>query len=462
MTGKINNNYPASSNLSEGEGSQVKSPSPREGRGGLNFWLSLSLLNLCIVTVLGVILRSKAIFNLPIIDYNHLLNAHSHFAFGGWVTLALMVLMTHALLTEAGKKKSIYQFVFWSIFVTIWILLLTFPFTGYNTLSTYISTIFIFTTYIFGWIFIKDIRKAKVSKTVLLLAVASVACLVLSSAGSFTLGYLFASKSLNAVLYRDALFSYLHLQYNGFFSLAVFALFFQKIELKLPAEAQKKMHRFAVLLVCSILPSMFLSYHWHDPSILFHIIAYIGSILVLTSFGLFVPVLLSILKVYKSVSPLFKFIGGLSLGAFMLKTFLQSFTIINFVGNLVFGDRPIIMGFLHLVFLGFVTLFLLAYFARTGFLNTEKTFTKVSLVVFALAVVINEVLLWAQGIGAMFIQSSDLFPWMLWGAGIWLCLGATLIFIARLRSAPSFAREMAKEKMQESYSSSIPELRRFL
>jgi hypothetical protein len=426
-----------------------------------NFWISLSLLNLCIVTVLGVILRSKALFDLPIIDYNHLLNAHSHFAFGGWVTLALMVLLMHTLLTESQKQKSIYQFVFWSIFVTVWGLLFTFPFSGYNTWSTYISTLFTFTTYIFSWVFIRDVLKAKVSKTVLILSIASVFCMVLSSAGSFTLGYLFATKSLKAILYRDALFSYLHLQYNGFFTLAVFALLFQKIESKFSVEVQKKIYRFALVLVISILPSMFLSYHWHDPSFLFHVIAYIGSALLLISFGLFIPVLKAILKLYKSVPILFKFIGGLSLGAFMLKMFLQSFTIINFFGNLVFGDRPIIMGFLHLVFLGFVSLFLLAYFAKTGLLNTEKTFTKVSLVVFAMGALLNETLLWAQGFAAMLIQSSDIFPWLLWGAGIWLFIGAALIGIARIISVPSVVAEKKKAQVREGFSPSIPELKRF-
>src|ERR1035437_9372429 len=200
-------------------------------------WISLSLLNLCVVTVLGVTLRSKALFDLPSIDYNHLINAHSHFAFGGWVTLALMVLMVSVLLTNPQKKQPGYQFIFWSIFASTWALLLAFPFAAYTTLSTYISTLFIFTTYIFGWFFIKDIRKAKVSKTIFLLSVASVVCLLLSSIGPFTLAYLFATKSLNAVLYRDALFSYLHLQYNGFFTLAVFSLLFQKLESKLPVAA---------------------------------------------------------------------------------------------------------------------------------------------------------------------------------------------------------------------------------
>jgi len=400
-----------------------------------SFWVNLSIFNLCIVTVLGVILRSKTLFALPAIDYNHLLNAHAHFAFGGWVTLALMVLMTNDLLPESLRNKSVYQFIFMGIFASSWGLLLIFPFMGYATLSTYISTLFIFITYIFSWVFIKDIRKAKVSKTTLLLAVASVVCLLLSSAGPFTLAYLFATKSLNAVLYRDALFSYLHLQYNGFFTLAVFALFFHKIESGITNPYTPiSLYPFSILLVLSILPSMFLSYHWHDSSFLFKIIAIVGSVLLLFSLGWFVAVVRSLMKVYKSLSPVLRFVGAVSFGAFMLKMFLQSFTIFDFLGNMVFGDRPIIMGFLHLVFLGFVTLFLLAYLSQTGFLNIEKTFTKVSLIVFAIAVIINEALLWAQGIGAMFIKSSGLFPWLLWGAGLWLFTGALLICIARLKN----------------------------
>ena len=400
-----------------------------------NFWISLALLNLCVVTLLGVVLRSKALFALPAIDYNHLLNAHSHFAFGGWVTLALLVLMVSGFLTDSQKEQTVYQFIFFGIFVSTWGLLLTLPFAGYTNFSTYISTLFIFITYLFCWVFIKNIRKAKVSKTTLLLSIASVVCLLLSSAGSFALEYLFATKSLNAILYRDALFSYMHLQYNGFFTLGVFALLFQKLETKISEKTKKNIHHFSILIVISILPSMFLSYHWHDPSILFHIIAYTGSVLVLLSLTWFMAISGSLLKIFKSVSPTLQFLGVVSMGAFILKTFLQSFTIINFIGNLVFGDRPIIMGFLHLVFLGFVTLFLLAYLAQTGKMDKEKTFTKLALVVFAIGVVINEALLWAQGIGAMFTQNSDLFSWLLWGASIWLFLGALLINIAPLKKA---------------------------
>jgi len=66
-----------------------------------SFWISLSVLNLCIVALLGVILRSKILFNLPGLDYNHLLKVHSNFAFGGWVRIRIV---GGVIVTSCHKK----------------------------------------------------------------------------------------------------------------------------------------------------------------------------------------------------------------------------------------------------------------------------------------------------------------------------------------------------------------------
>ena len=386
---------------------------------------------------------------MPAIDYNDLLNTHPHFAFGGWVTLALLVLMTNTFLNDKQRDKPVYQYIFWSIFLSSWAYVFILPFSGYATISRYISIVFILTTYVFTWLYFKDIRSSfrdgKVSRTVYLLSFSGLICLVLSSVGPFMLTYLFAVKSLNAVLYRDALFSYLHLQYNGFFTLSVFALLFQKLELNLSLKEQKNVHRFSVWLVVSVLPSMFLSYHWSDPSDYFHAIAYSGSTLSLISLVLFIIVFRYIVKVYKSLSPLLKSIGFLSLFSFMMKMLLQSLTIFNIIGNPVFGDRPIIIGFLHMVFLGFVTLFLLIYFAQTGIFHINKRITRYSLVLFTFGVVINEVFLWTQGIDAIFLRSSDLFPWFLWGASILLVVSALLIYLSRMKSTPDLVNAVGNK-----------------
>src|SRR5215213_109055 len=46
--------------------------------------LRLSVLNLFLIAVLGLILRSYSFTAIPL-DYKNLLHGHSHFAFGGWV-----------------------------------------------------------------------------------------------------------------------------------------------------------------------------------------------------------------------------------------------------------------------------------------------------------------------------------------------------------------------------------------
>ncbi|MEP7170637.1 MAG: hypothetical protein ABI855_14800, partial [Bacteroidota bacterium] len=137
-----------------------------------------------------------------------------------------------------------------------------------------------------------------------------------------------------------------------------------------------------------------------------------------------------------TVTPILRNIVIVSMSAFALKSFLQSFTIFPQVGNAVFGDRPVIIGFLHLVFLGFVTLFVLAYFAYKGELNIKNKFTRFTLVLFTLGVILNETILLGQGVGAMLIKSSHLFSWLLWVISIWLFISTILIAIARKKYSP--------------------------
>ncbi len=404
-------------------------------------WINWALFNLVIVALLGVVLRSKMLFSLKIINFSNLLNAHSHFALGSWVTLALMILMVYDILPSPLNQKRIYKWLFCGVLFTSWATLFSFSFEGSGFLSTTFSTLFILVTYVFSWIFILDIRQTPVSKPVLVLSLFSIICLVLSSIGTFSLDFLFSIHSLQAILYRDALFTYLHLQYNGFFALAVFALLFHKIESKrisMTASAKKNIHRFSILLCLSILPSLFLSFLWQDPHILLRIIAISGSFLVLLTLTWFVITVRSLAREFKTLNAPIRYLLFLSMTAFSLKMFLQMFTVLPVIGNAVFGDRPMIIGFLHLVFLGFVTLFLLAYFVQENLLDSKDIFTRAALIIFSAGVVFNEVMLMGQGLGAMFLKSSQTVTWLLWFASIWLFIGAVCIAVARFKHQAAF------------------------
>ncbi|HQW55316.1 MAG TPA: hypothetical protein PK076_04290, partial [Saprospiraceae bacterium] len=55
--------------------------------------LRFALINLLLVSILGGIMRYKISFAMPWIDQKHILHAHSHLAFVGWVSHTLMVLI---------------------------------------------------------------------------------------------------------------------------------------------------------------------------------------------------------------------------------------------------------------------------------------------------------------------------------------------------------------------------------
>ncbi|MFI5185797.1 MAG: hypothetical protein ACHQF0_03685 [Chitinophagales bacterium] len=398
-----------------------------------NLWVTLSLINLLIVALLGTTLRTKFLFPVRFIDYRNFLSAHSHFAFGGWVTLALMILYIDNLLAEDQKQRRVYQWILWGIEITSLGMAISFPFRGYAFFSILFSTAFIFFTYGFSWVFIKDLRKTKKEGPVSLLSVAGLLCLVISSIGPFTLAYILATKTGDAFLYRDAVYTFLHFQYNGFFTLSVFALFMNSIIGTNHPIIRKKMYRFAVVLLLSVVPSLFLTLLWHSYSVYVEALAIAGCLLIILALFLFLGFVFRLNLFAFKARPLAYTLIIFSTVSFAIKMLLQIGTIIPSLRNAVFGYRPIIIGFLHLVFLGFVTFFILSNFLVKGVFATQKRSSSVAIIFFSSAIIINETILLIDGIGLMFYSTNPSYPWLLWGAAILLLIGALLMLVARLR-----------------------------
>ena len=116
-----------------------------------------------------------------------------------------------------------------------------------------------------------------------------------------------------------------------------------------------------------------------------------------------------------------------SIISFILKMLLQVGTIFPQLGNAVYGDRPVIIGFLHLVFLGFVTFFLLAFLIEEGYFTYNNKTASFPFIVFATGILLNEFLLMLQGLGILLNTNNDIYKWLLWGTAIILFTGALLI-----------------------------------
>src|SRR5689334_9216360 len=119
-----------------------------------SFWIGLCLVNLFIVAILGVTLRSKIIFSIPAIDYRQVLSAHSHFAFGGWVGLSLITLLIFDVLPVFHKK---YIWILAGIEISSLGMGLLFPFLGYSLFTVTFSSLYIVVSFVFAWMFLQDL-----------------------------------------------------------------------------------------------------------------------------------------------------------------------------------------------------------------------------------------------------------------------------------------------------------------
>ena len=357
-----------------------------------------------------------------------MLSAHSHFAFGGWAGLSLIVLLTYNLLPANKSGSKLYQGILWGIEISSVGMALTFPFVGYAASSIFFSSLYIVVYFVFAPVFIKDLLLQQVDKSIKLLSISAVTALLISTLGPLGLSYILATKSGNSILYRDAVYTFLHFQYNGFFTLSVVALFLDYL-LKKGETISQAGRRFVIFLCLSVIPTLFLSLLWHNL-IVFYVLAAIGCLLILASLFFFVAWIVKIEKhvfIYSIAQKFFLF-AAVSLA---LKLGLNVGTIVPQLGDAVYGARPVIIGFLHLVFLGFLTFFILALLTEYHFFTKDSKVVKYPLMVFAIGIFSNEILLGVQGMGILLGTNTVYYNWLLWGASIFLFVGALLLIFTK-------------------------------
>ena len=395
-----------------------------------NFWITVCVFNLCLVAFLGFGLRSKILFYLPGIDFGHLESAHSHFAFGGWAGLALMTLLIFDVLPQERSAKLIYPWLLAGIEISSLGMALLFPSNGYNAITIFFSSFYMVVVMVFVPVYIRDLLRTETHKSIKLLGTSAVMSLILSFVGTFGLVYILASKSTNALLYRDCIYTFLHFQYNGFFTLSVFTLFFNHL-LKRQFTIAKSAHMFALFICLSIIPALFLSLLWHNNKY-FYLLAGIAGLFMVISVIYLSRFLLSLHTTRVFTSKIANTFLHFAILAFMLKTLLNVGTIYPPLGHAIYSDRPVIIGFLHLVFLGVLTFYLFASFIQHGCFTKNGRIVALPFIVFSFGIFANEILLAVQGLGILFKTNHEIYKWLLWAAAIILFAGAVMIFIARL------------------------------
>ncbi len=399
----------------------------------LSRWLKIALINLLIVASLGVTLRYKILYPLPFVDQKHLLHGHSHFAFAGWITQAIMALLVSYLVKQQGNgiyKK--YRWLLNANLFTAYGMLIAFPIEGYGLFSIIFSTASIFISYAFAFFYWHDLNKLPLKSTANAWFKAAVFFNVFSSLGAFALTIMMVNKVVHQNWYLAAEYFYLHFQYNGWFFFACMGLLTAFVSRNTVSEDVLK--KIFWLFAFTIVPAYFLSALWLDIPVWIYILVIAAAIAQIIGWIWFVRLIKKNWNLLKpKISTTSKYILACSAVALSAKLLLQLGSTIPSLSDLAFGFRPIVIGYLHLVLLGVITLFLLgSMFSEDNFYTNKTSVTGVF--IFAGAVILNEVLLMVQGVAAIKYISIPFINEMLLGTALLLFTGALLMALTKINN----------------------------
>lgn len=378
-------------------------------------WCRIALFNLLLVAIAGVMLRLKILVAIPWLDHKHLLHGHSHFAFAGWVSLCLMAALA-GLLPESLSRK--YSKILLSTAVSAYGMLLSFPFQGYGPVSIFFSTLSVVFSWWFAITLWKDLGGSQLNTLVQNAIRWSLAFLVVSAAGTFFLAWLMATEVNNARLYFAAIYFYLHFQYNGWFFFAILALFASR----LPASLLVKLHQPVLWLAVAAIPAYFLSALWMRLPSWMYVLAVVAAIVQTVAFVLFLKKLLPHTRRLFEMKAV-QIVWLLSLISLCIKFLLQALSVFPALSKYAFAYRPVVIGYLHLVLLGFVSFFLFGWLISNDLIPAARKKLPASIWLFITGFVLTEGTLMAQGFTAMFFVAIPHTNEMLLVAALFLLAG---------------------------------------
>ncbi len=376
---------------------------------------ALALGFLLVTAILGTLLRLHTAVPLPGFAYGHVLHAHSHVAFLGWVFNAFFALALTYFAPPGEQRGYVRLFVVLQIAVVG--MLVSYPIQGYGSVSIAFSTLHMVGSGVFAWKLWHRNTASPVARGHLR---AALLFLVVSGLGPLALGPLAASGLRDTPAYQLSIYFYLHCQYNGWFLFFLQAVLFQSFTPANPAAARQALHWLSAGAVLTLAQSAL----WLHPPGWVYALAALGG-------GVQLVGCVYLLRALRGAGTLFRgmarALAVLALASFFLKHLLQAASAAPALAHLA-NHRFTVIAFLHLVFLGVVAPALFAWALRQGWLRPTPV-THTGLVLFVGAALANEVVLIAGPLSGAYS------PVALVVASVVMTVGAALLVVTSLRGA---------------------------
>jgi hypothetical protein len=388
----------------------------------LKNYSTLALAYFFIIATLGVMLRLFPITPISV-NYKFIVHTHSHVALLGWVYTALTTLI-YLLYLRNSQINRRFKNIFIFTQITIIGMLVSFPFMGYKFFSILFSTLFLIASYLFSWLVFKYTpTESKQTNSYKLIRIA-LWYMIISSFGPWTLGAIMSTLGQGSSLYKNAIYFYLHFQYNGWFLVALLGVFTRILEQQNIEFTKKEFSIIYWLFNTGIVSTFLISILWMTPNKSINTIAGIGSIFQLIAFIIFLKKLNKI-KLKSS-----QFLLKVFITFFLIKLIMQLLGCIPYFSSSISYNVDLVIGYIHWVFLGIVSIGLLSLLSHFKLIKITKSV----IVLYIIGFLLTEFLLFYKGAN-IWLESdvtANYYHYLI-GASVLLFLSIMRLLILQLK-----------------------------
>lgn len=355
-----------------------------------------------ITALSGVWMRVFSFYPTTFLPYDHFLHAHSHTAVLGWTFIGAFIVFLSIFWNQMKQKKEATIIVIILAIVSI-LMFIAFIIQGYGAFSISMSAMHIFIEY---WAITLIIRILKQQETIdqanKQFIYGALITLFISSLGTYATGMVSANDLKNTFWYESAIYWYLHFQYNGWLYLFLIGVFLMILQLKHIHLDHHLLRKSFWIYFIAVFPGYFTNILWIEAGSWMNGLAIIGSM------GQWVAILLFIYAIKKewgaiigAITKFTKLILSLTLALLFAKSTMELGLIFPNLALLIYDTRSIVIGYLHLTLLGFVSFFIMTQFSLAKLIKENERY-KNGFYIFAFGFFLNELWLFGQGLTQWF------------------------------------------------------------
>lgn len=382
-----------------------------------------------VAVTLGLLMRFFSVSQIEFV-YKYVRHAHSHVALMGWVYIALITLISYYFLSNQTPKK-IYNRIFGFTIVTVIGMLCSFPFQGYALFSIIFSSLFLIASYIYAWFFFKYTPNVLQRQLPSYKAIRyAIIYMIISSIGPWAIGAVMGTIGPDPFWYPTTIYFYLHFQYNAWIILGIIGVFLRILEKKGVFIDQKLFKSFLIYFNWGIILTFFINILFVNPPHELYVLSIFGALIQLISVVIFLKIVRKNHQKFKdNYSPLSWRLMKWAFVLFIIKLIMQLWGSFPYFAKIIAAYHYLTIGFLHWVFLGIITMALLALLETAQLIRLNRGSTYLFIFGFVLT---EGLLFYKPAVNLSSLPMLPYYDWILFYASALLVIAIVWIFVLQV------------------------------